>query len=235
MQWAFYILVFFVIIALIAYIVFLQVQIKQKNRLIESVINKILDNDRNWNRDDMIALFKNIFQYEIPVYTKDKIMDDSILNFIFHNDKEVHVFVHYTNEESVANKIMEEGFRFANSFYKTAENVYYDKIDFSYRHLLHKKFGKFVVVICISKQIYSFYINELKKFSVKNLLLEQILTEVPPQKDDTHNDIYLLPMFYIKGFFNYETGNIFLNRDHNPEYDSDQYKKNIELHAINST
>jgi hypothetical protein len=206
-------------------------QIKKKNDFIESMVNKILDNAQNMNKDDVYNALKNMNQFNMPAYTKDKILDDSILNFVFGDSSDVHIFVHYTKDESIAKLILEEGFRFSNSFYKTAENVYYDKVDFAYRHHLHKKYGSYVLVISINRNVYNKYFDQLKNIATKNILVEQIMTEVPVQKDENFTEIYLLPKYYIKGYFNFETGEIITSKDFNPSYDSVKFSENIKLRS----
>lgn len=195
------------------------------------MVNKILDNAQNMNKEDVFNALKNLNQYDMPAYSKDKILDENVLNFVFSDSSNVHVFVHYTKEEKIAKLILDEGFRFANSFYKTAENVYYDKVDFAYRHHLHKKFGSYVIVISISRNVYNKYFEELKQLASKNILVEQIMTESPVQKDENYTEVYLLPKYYIKGYFNFETGEIVSNNNFNPDYDSEKFSENIKLRS----
>lgn len=227
----YFLCIFAVVIVLLAYVFSLHKQIRKKNEFIESMINKILDNAQNMNKDDVFNALKNMNQFDMPAYSKDKILDENILNFVFGDSAEVHIFVHYTKEENIAKLILEEGFRFANSFYKTAENVYYDKVDFAYRHHLHKKFGSYVIVISINREIYNKYFEELKKIAAKNILVEQIMTESPVQKDENYTEVYLLPKSYVKGYFNFETGEIVKNTNFNPGYDSSKFIDNIRLRS----
>lgn len=227
----YFLCIFAVVIVLLIYVFSLHKQMKKKNDFIESMVNKILDNAQNMNKEDVFNALKNMNQFNMPAYSKDKILDENILNFVFGDSGDVHLFVHYTKEENIAKLILEEGFRFANSFYKTAENVYYDKVDFAYRHHLHKKFGSYVIVICINKNVYNKYFEELKQISSKNILVEQIMTESPVQKDENFTEIYLLPKYYIKGYFNYETGEIVSSNYFNPGYDSEKFSENIKLRS----
>ena len=227
----YFLCIFAVVLVLLVYVFSLHKQIKKKNDFIESMVNKILDNAQNMNKDDVYNALKNMNQFNMPAYTKDKILDDSILNFVFGDSSDVHIFVHYTKDESIAKLILEEGFRFSNSFYKTAENVYYDKVDFAYRHHLHKKYGSYVLVISINRNVYNKYFDQLKNIATKNILVEQIMTEVPVQKDENFTEIYLLPKYYIKGYFNFETGEIITSKDFNPSYDSVKFSENIKLRS----
>lgn len=212
---------------LVIYIYSLHKQMKKKNEFIESMLNKILDNARNMSKEDVFSAMKSMSQFDMPSLSKDKILDDTVLNFVFENSSEIHLFAHYTKEENIANQILEEGFRFANSFYKTAENIYFDKVDFAYRHHLHKKFGSFVIIIGISREVYNKYFEQLKNLPTKNILVEQIMTEEKPARDENFNDVYLLPKYYIKGYFNYETGETKNNPEFNPAYDSPKFAENI--------
>ncbi len=220
-----------IIIVLFVYIFSLHKQLKTKNDFIESMLNKVLDNAQNMSKEDVFSAMKSMNQFNMPSLSKDKILDESVLSFVFEGSNDVHLFAHYTKEENIANLIISEGFRFANSFYKTAENIYLDKVDFAYRHHLHKKFGSYVIIIGIARTVYNKYFEQLKLTDSKNILVEQIMVEELPKKDENFNETYLLPRHYIKGFFNYETGTITLNQAYNPTYDSYKFAENIKLRS----
>jgi hypothetical protein len=163
------------------------------------------------------------------VVTKDKLLDKRVRNFLFENDKQIKLFLHYTSRQDIANKILKEGFKFVNSFYKTAEYIYNDDLYLVHRHHEHKQYGKYVIVISIAKETYDHYSEELSKIRAKNISVEQILTKTPPYKDENQDDIYTFPRQFIKGYFNYIDGDITPNPDFDLAYHSEVFNENIEI------
>jgi hypothetical protein len=137
-------------------------------------------------------------------------------------------FVHYTKGSSTAQKIAREGFKFAISFHKTAEPISTDQIDLIYKHNLRKYFGNYIIVICISRGIYDFYEGELNKIDQTNTNIEQILTESPAVLDENKDEVYTLPKEFVKGYLNYESGEITDNPFYNPDYDSQAFRRNLQ-------
>lgn len=217
------------IIALFVYIIYLQLMLARKNVLLKSCFEKIELKDSKLNKKDIIRFLENIKNPDYTkVVTKDRILDKEINNFIFENENEVKLFLHYTSTKNVANKILKEGFKFASSFYKTAEHIYNDELYLIQRHHEHKQFGNFVIVICISKNIFSHYSEELNNIETKNIAVEQILTESQPTKDENNEFLYTLPKQFVKGYFNFREGNVMKNPDFNPYYHSDIFDKNLK-------
>lgn len=220
-----------VIFLLMLYIAYLQYQLGKNRDLYNSFLKKVLHIEKFGSKEEIKKLIKNWqffnFNFQIP---KDKILDEDIVNYIFENEDNTVLFMHYTKDLEVTENILKEGFKFKNSFYKTAESIYQDKIDFVYKHSRHKQFGKYAVVISISKKIYNGYSEEINNLSDSDLLIENILTETKVVLDENEDKIYVLPPQFIKGYINYEEGIIFNNPAFNSEYDSVKFKENI--HAL---
>lgn len=218
-----------VIFLLMLYIAYLQYQLGKNRDLYNSFLNKVLHIEKLGSKEEIKKLIKKLaifdFNFLLP---KDKILDDNIVNYIFENENDTIIFLHYTKDLDVTENILKEGFKFKNSFYKTAESIYKDKIDFVYKHARHKQFGKYAVIISISKKIYNGYSEEINKLSDTDLLIENILTETNPIVDENEDKIYTLPSQFIKGYINYEEGKIFNNPVFNCEYDSKKFKENIQ-------
>lgn len=224
------ILEFILIIILIIYVIYLQIQLTKKNNILNSVYEKIERPNSKLKKEDIILFLENLKKpNSSDAGTKDKLLDKKVRDFIFENDQEVNLFLHYTPSEKIAHQIIDEGFKFANSFYKTAEYIYNDDLYLVNRHHEHKQFGNYVVVICISKEIYKHYTEELNKTKLKNISVEQLLTEIPPHSDENSEEIYTLPKQFIKGYFNYTTGEIIDNPDYNFNYRSDKFKNNLTV------
>lgn len=221
---------FILIIALFIYIIYLHFALAKKNMLLKTCFEKIETVDSKLDKQDIIQFLENIKNpsYTKPV-TKDSILDRKISNFLFENENEIKLFLHYTPSKEIADKIINEGFKFANSFYKTAEYIYNDKLYLIQRHHEHKQFGDYVIVICISKDLFDKYSNKVNKLNNNDITVEQVLVEQEPYLDDNQDLIYTLPKQFVKGYFNFRDGFIVSNHDYDYNYESELFEKNIEL------
>ena len=220
---------FLIIILLFIYIFYLHIQLAKKNSLLKSFYDKIEKPSSKLEKKDIIQFLKNLKNPEFSgVVTKDKILDKKFSDFLFENDTEIKLFLHYTAKENVAEKIVSEGFKFVNSFYKTAEYIYNDELYLIHRHHEHKQYGHYVIVICISKDTYNHYSDELGRLKAKNIAVEQILTETPPYTDENSDEIYTFPKQFIKGYFNYMDGTIVENPEFDFNYHSQKFEDNLK-------
>jgi hypothetical protein len=162
-------------------------------------------------------------------YFSHKLLDDNSIKFIFENDKEIQTYSHYTKNEADAKSILQDGFRFADSFYKTALPITEDKLDLIIKHNSRKYYGEHLIIISISSDIVNFYSMELEKAGIKNYSFENVLTETPPEKNDNSDLFYQLAPQFIKGYINVRTGAIVKNPLFDPLYNSPAFMKNIEL------
>ena len=94
-----------------------------------------------------------------------------------------------------------DGFKFANSFYKTALPVSNDILDMKIKHKSWKLFGDFIIIICISSDIDNSYSTELKKAGIRNYSFEHILTKTTPSSDDNSETGYQLASQFIKRLY----------------------------------
>lgn len=220
---------FLVILVLFIYIFYLHLQLAKKNILLKSFYKKIEKPESKLAKKDILLFLENLKNPEFSgKVTKDKLLDKKISNFLFENDKDIKLFLHYTSRKEVADKIMQDGFKFVNSFYKTAEYIYNDELYLVHRHHEHKQYGHFVIVICIHKETYEKYSDELGKIKAKNISVEQILTEKAPITDENSDEIYLLPKQFIKGYFDYTDGTITENNEFNSNYHSPVFQENLK-------
>jgi len=182
-------------------------------------------------------LKKTAFPKEVSNFDElrnEKIFDDDVLKFILEYENRAKIYLHYTKFRSDAENILKEGFRFAESFYKTAFSVTSDRLDLLIKHNSKRYYGDYVVVICISDKIIKYYNDEIAKAGIKNCHYENILTERPPEKNDNADTVYVLPAKYIKGIINHRTGEIIKNPDFDPDYSSPWFELNIEKLKSNS-
>ncbi len=223
------IVVIILIVALLGYIIFLHVQLAKKNIFIESTVRKLSGIEKSRSMDEMMSFLQEIQKLnQYSSFFTDKLLDDNTINFIFEDEKNLKIFMHYTKDEADANSILKDGFKFADSFYKTALPVSKDKLDLVIKHNSRKFFGEYLIIICISNDIVNFYSLELDKAGIKNYYFENVLTESPSQRNENSDLMYQLSSQFIKGYVNHRTGEIVRNPDFDPWYNSPSFMKNID-------
>ena len=216
------------IVCLLAYIIYLHIQLSKKNIFIETTVKKLSGIEKSRNMDEMMSFLMELSKTGLynPVLP-DKFLEEDTTNFILENDDSLKIYMHYTRDEADARNILKVGFRFANSFYKTALPVTRDKLDMIIKHNSQKYYGHYLVIITISKDLVSRFLSDIKKAGLKNLSYENLLTESPPLKNENSELVYVLPHQFIKGYINHITGEIIRNPDYNPSYISPAFEKNL--------
>ena len=71
--------------------------------------------------------------------------------------------------------------------------------------------------------------SNARLIGLKNYSVENVLTEIPPFRNENADMIYLLPNRFVKGYINHQTGEIFSNPDYNPFYDTPVFEKNLAM------
>jgi hypothetical protein len=223
------IILFIVIASLSGYILFLHFLLAKKNVFIETTVKRLSGIEKSHNMDEMMSFLQEVQKLsQYSSFFKDKLLEDSTINFILENEKDMKIFLHYTKFEDDAKSIIKDGFKFADSFYKTALQVSKDKLDLTIKHNSRKFFGEYLVIICISNDIVNYYSKELEKAGIKNYYFENILTEIPPVKNENSDLEYQLSSQYVKGYVNHRTGEIFKNKAFDPWYNSLAFTGNID-------
>ena len=223
------ILGYIIIGVLFAYILFLQFQLSKKNRLVKTMVGKLTKLEKEWDTDHVLELLEKLRLVNTETSAKrDKLFDESVMKFLFANEKDSKIFIHYTKDEAIAKKISREGFMFVDSFEKTAEQIIHDSIDLTYKHNVRKYYGKYIIVICISNDIYSHYDQELKQLNKPNTQVEQVLTDIPSCFNDNMDEVFTLSNRFVKGYVNYEIGAVVSNPTFKPTYDAPTFNENIE-------
>jgi hypothetical protein len=218
-----------IIVALLGYITYLQIQLTKKNHFIATTVERLSHIDSSRSMEEMVAFLEELHKIALySSYVNDKFPDKNATDFLLEKEKELKIYMHYTKEENDALNIMKTGFLFVDSFYRTALPVTSDRLDFKIKHNSRRYFGDYLVVICISEKIVSRYSSELKKKAGINFTFENILTEKPTVKNENGDIIYLLPPQFIKGYINHRTGAIVKNQSFNPAYESPAFEANIE-------
>jgi hypothetical protein len=218
-----------VITLLAGYIIFLHIQLVKKNILIESIARKVSGIERALKPDELKKFINELHNFNIRTsLTDDKLFEDKLLSFIIDNEANKRTYIHYTMDEKIALNILGEGFRFADSFYKTALPVSNDRLDLLIKHNNKKSYGDYIIVICIANDIVKFYSDEIENAGIKDYSYENILTETPPSRNENSEIIYLLPSQYIKGYINYRTGKVISNPVFDPAFTSPGFTENIK-------
>jgi hypothetical protein len=218
-----------VIVMLAGYIIFLHIQLIRKNILIESIARKVSGIERALKPDELKKFINELYKFNIRAsLSDDKLFEDKLLNFIIDKETNKRTYIHYTMDEQVALNILSEGFRFADSFYKTALPVSNDRLDLLIKHNNKKYYGDYIIVICIANEIVSFYSEAIENEGIKDYSFENILTEAPPFRNENSEMIYLLPSPYIKGYINYRTGEVISNPIFKPGFSSPAFIENIK-------
>lgn len=217
-----------IIAILLGSILFLLYKLYRKNEFITSVIRKLFPSDEIRERSDVSRLLKRLHAMEVPGLpsSRDHLFHSAVHDFLFRHDKDLVIYLHYTNSSEVAENILRDGFKFVETFYKTAVHVKNDRTDLVYKHNIHKPFGQYVVVIAILRSLIAFYNEEIVKRGL-NKEVEQVLTEIPPYKNEHMEEVYTLPPAFIKGYFDYESGTIVANDKFDPSYDSAVFYQNL--------
>ena len=135
---------------LIIYIVFLQVQMVKKNVFIESLFKRYNGIEKEFKIDELIKFREEIKKLNYySSFFNDKLFEEKSLNYLFENVKDAKTYIHYTKEENDAISILSNGFRFVDTFYKTALPIANDKLDLIVKHNNRKFYGDYIVIIAI--------------------------------------------------------------------------------------
>jgi hypothetical protein len=224
-------LLFILIIAgLLGYIVFLTIQLAKKNIFIESTVKHLAGIEKNWSADEkerFLYEFRKVHDYRS--FFTDKLFEEISMNFLLENEKDSRIYIHYTKEENDAMSILKDGFRFEETFYKTAMPVSGDRLDLLIKHNNRKSFGDYIVILCLADKIIDHYAAEMAKNGLRSFSVENVLTEKSPFRDESSEMVYILSPRFVKGIINHRTGEIRRNPVFNPSYDSPNFKRNIEL------
>jgi hypothetical protein len=224
------IILIILIIALVIYSIVLQIRLTRKNIFIESTVKRLSGIEKRRSMEEMTAFLSEIQkQAQYSSFFTDKLLDKETTDFIFDNDKELKIFIHYTLQEADAKNIIKDGFLFADSFYKTALHVTRDSLDLKIKHNSKKYYGDFLIVISISNDIVNFFSMEIKKAGITGYSYENVLTEIAPFRNENSDIVYQLSSKFVKGYLNYRTGEIVNNPGFDPWYNSPQFQKNIDL------
>lgn len=152
-----------------------------------------------------------------------------ILTLLIPDDENVINYTHRTANEKIARKILENGLKFTESFYKTTDIVIDNPVNLNYWNILRKAYGKYAVVISFTKRIIKHYESILSSELESNIVeVQQVLTDIEPELNEDNEEVYTLSRQFIKGYFNEETETVVYNPDFDPDYESAVFIANID-------
>jgi len=142
-------------------------------------------------------------------FRRNSIFSEKMLSFIFENTQTEKIYTHYTHSETIAQLIMEKGFKFTESFYKTTQNIQNELVVLNYKHNLYEHYGEYMIIIGIPDDLIDFVKKNINLTKL-NLSVEDYISITKQNKDDS----YILPAMFIKGYIKYKSGEI----EKNPKF-----------------
>ncbi|MFZ5939911.1 MAG: hypothetical protein ACOYXB_05005 [Bacteroidota bacterium] len=219
---------YILIILLAAYIVYLNIQLARKNIFIESITVRLFGTSRKLKQSEILELLRNLQFVNLDhFFRKDKFLDERIQDFILQDPVETVLYVRYFSRKSEVEHTLGHGFRFVDSFHHDLENIGKDKLDLVYKHNMRKNQGEYLVIIGIARELFHRYDEVLALQKMRHFSIEHILSS-PCNASGEPDDIYLLPLQFVKGYVNYNTGEVYRNPQYNPEFCPDDFEKNID-------
>ena len=105
------------------------------------------------------------------------------------------LFIHFTSQKLVAESIIQQGFKYSDSFYKTTQQISSFEIEFVYKFQLYREYGDFLMFFCIPETV--FWLIQKNLWSPKNDLLMELGISLNNSDDELN---YLLPPMFVLGY-----------------------------------
>jgi hypothetical protein len=178
-----------------------------------------------------IRMFRRLFRELFSVFARDKKLDyHSLVERIIHS-KEFYragpsievidlisryiqgiignsrVFIHVTPDQVIAESIMKEGFKYSEDFHKSSEEISSDLSDLAYKLQIYRPYGKYVMILCIPRNLFKEMNSELITGS-NDFLAECGISEYNPGDELS----YILPPKYVCGYADIENLKIVENK-----------------------
>ncbi|MFN8207331.1 MAG: hypothetical protein U0T82_07980 [Bacteroidales bacterium] len=144
----------------------------------------------------------------------------SMSEYIARESENYYTFLHATFQIETVNSILQEGFKFEDSLYKTTHLVSADPVDIKYKVHLVRQHGNFIVLLCIPRELHDFTVLQISSCRL-NLQAESILSR--PIRDGEMK--YLLPPQFVRSFINLITNEQTENDHFMHGYSFDSWKK----------
>lgn len=138
-----------------------------------------------------------------------------ILAEILRRTGNCYFFLHNTLEQNIAEKIMEEGFRFESQLPHSTDRVNPNEpIEVTYFLFQRKEYGIYTIIIAVPKETYDRYI---RLSNILDITVEEVMSSEKPYLSDNDEYVYRIPPQHILGYFNNRTSE-FVN---NPRWKAD--------------
>lgn len=170
--------------------------------------------------DNKYDVLEKILKEEMHKRNKGLKSSDHVKNYIEQHFKAYKIFIHYTFDIQIAEKILNEGFKYSESIYKTSQEVVNSSVDLTYKLQIYRPYGNYLVVICIPKAMFSL-LEKYDKTDKHLSIIDNFLCEFQPG-DDLE---YTLPPMFIAGYIDMVSKNI---------YDNDQFMKGFDIETYKS-
>lgn len=156
-------------------------------------------------------------------------MEDKYLSKLIEviaNSEDIVTFLHNTNDESVAKKIMLEGFEFQSHLDYTTDVVSAkDPVTIKYFSIVRQAYGKFTLVIQISRLLIEEYSGKLKD---KEHHFSEVLSTKPSYLGPDEELIFCLAPNFIKGYICITDQEFHANPKFDPSLKLPIFDKNLE-------
>ena len=135
-------------------------------------------------------------------------------------------YLHNTETEEIANKILNNGFEFEGYLDHTTDLISGDDaIELRYFQIKRGRYGDFTMVIQIAKNIIDKYCELLND---THSHYSEVLTKKEARNSNEREPIYTLPEHFIKGYFNQKTKLGTLNPKFDPYKDIPEFEENVK-------
>ncbi len=148
----------------------------------------------------------------------------SLLTKMIGNDENVLTFLHNTNTEETAVRILRKGFRFVSHLEYTTDMVSLrDPLTIEYFTMTRKMYGSYTIIIQISRDMAKKYTKLLEGV---NHHFYEALTIKEPVKNSDGEFMYKLAPQFIKGYVNIEEDTFITNSIFDPYNDMKIFEQN---------
>lgn len=135
-------------------------------------------------------------------------------------------YLHNTPRGEIAEKIINEGFRFEKYLENSTDMVTgTDLVVLRYFKYTRGSYGDYTILIHIGKTVCEYYAKKLEGTVFHFTEALSICTEYNEDESDT---VYTLPPFFVKGYYNQKTNQAFENPKFSPNYDSPLFEENVK-------
>ena len=143
-------------------------------------------------------------------------LSEDVKKFLFPGNEDVEMYSHRTVSKEIADKIIDEGFKYYDSFQKTTDEIINDMVYLRYWDTLRKHYGGHIVVIAINRVL----LKKIQKEIHPQYEAQQVLSTNLIESEENNNDEmrFLLPKQFVKGHIDRNTGEIVKNNEYNSAY-----------------